>query len=130
MDFDESAQSDIVYDGYNLGCYLTIVSGCFQVCQQYYLSISNVLFSFAADLEKCCQSLSGQATYKYAWEDDFYFTVTIGKNGHATVNGKLLDPNNELSFDFETEQSYLSEALSQLKQIRNALESKHETDWN
>ena len=131
LDFIEVPPKNMEYDGFNLGCYITIVSGCFQLDGPLYWGVSYVLFRFANELEQCYKNLEGQATYKYEWDcDDFFFSVTMGSKGHAIVSGSFSGLYNTLSFSFETDQSYFPEALSQLKQIKTIFERKHKTVLN
>jgi hypothetical protein len=70
---------------------------------------------FISQLESCNNSLSGQATLKPEW-DNWFITFTVKNNGQVEVNGMLYSADQELKYEFITDQTCLSPLIKDLKE--------------
>jgi hypothetical protein len=102
----------------------------------YHVSQDNIslceiinLKHFLIELETCYTSLHGKACFsnEYFFDDgDFILNVTMGKNGHALVDGFLRrwrdGRDYTFTFGITTDQSFLATTISQLRAIVDVLE--------
>ena len=69
---------------------------------------------FLSQLEICNKELSGQATLKPEW-DNWFVTFAVKNNGQVEVNGMLYTADQELKYEFITDQTCLSPLIKDLK---------------
>lgn len=65
---------------------------------------------FISQLQVCNNYLSGSATLKPQW-DNWFITFTVKPNGHVVVNGLLCADEQELKFEFTTDQTCLNSLI-------------------
>ena len=73
---------------------------------------------FISQLEKCDLTLSGQATLKPQW-DNCHIAFTIKSGGQVVVSGFLYQSEQELKFEFVTDQTCLSPLIKDFKSWQN-----------
>jgi hypothetical protein len=73
---------------------------------------------FAATLDETLRDLKGKAVFQTC-EDGLYFEIEMGSLGNAKICGKLRDrvTQSELMFQFDTDQTYLSQSKIELTKI-------------
>lgn len=74
------------------------------------------------ELAAALETVSGTASFE-TYEDALAFEVAFQPNGGAQVSGRAVGserPRAVVSFDFETDQSYLRQSLVQLRRITRA----------
>ena len=69
---------------------------------------------FINQLESCNKTLSGHATLKSQW-DNWFITFTVKYNGQVVVNGMLYKADQELKFEFTTDQTCLGSLINSFK---------------
>jgi hypothetical protein len=84
--------------------------------------VTSDFVQFLAQLEKAVGSLSGNATFA-TLEEGLQVEINFNCAGHADLFGRarsrisLVPKQSELSFSFETDQSFLAQTLRELKGI-------------
>ena len=73
---------------------------------------------FIKQLEACDRTLSGEATLKPQW-DNWFITFSLNGRGQVTVNGMLYTPEQELKYEFTTDQTCLAPLITDFKSWRN-----------
>lgn len=69
---------------------------------------------FIKQLEACDNTLSGEATLKPQW-DNWFITFTVNRSGQVTVNGILYTLDQELKYEFTTDQTCLAPLIKDFK---------------
>lgn len=106
--------------GYDIKCSLIIQAGNYNVCCDDFYSSTGTLYNLLCSLTTCYDNLYGIAEYKHILENNLEFNIEMTKFGHATVTGSFQEYpsiNNILSFEYETDQTCIKDAISQLKLI-------------
>lgn len=106
------------YDGNWLNVKFSVEAGCFSGKVDGQIR-ADELASFQADLEKLNRSLSGTVKYS-AIEKWLSLEFTGDGKGHIRCLGNVSDEygrGNELNFQLNFDQTYLSEFLNDLKQV-------------
>jgi len=106
------------WGGYEVRGNLYIKSGNFNVQSTIWTSTGE-LFDFLKKLESVNNNLKGKVTFTN-YERDLEFILAFTDLGHAIIEGLFIDNgefDNELNFEFRTDQSYLSLTIQELKKI-------------
>lgn len=100
---------------------MEISAGIYTVRTRNYYTATSALYDFYIALQECYNNLCGKATYSVRCpENDLVFEVKFNKKGSVYIEGKYQDNppiNNVLYFEFDTDQSYFKEVLSDLKKV-------------
>jgi hypothetical protein len=111
-------QSTSHWGGFEVRTSLEIKSGNFSVKSTMWVSTGE-LYEFFKNLESANKELRGKVEFKN-YERNLEFIIAYNELGHATVGGTYFDLGhleNELKFEFNTDQSYLTLTIQDLKQI-------------
>lgn len=73
---------------------------------------------FINQLQGMDQIMAGHATLKPQW-DNWFITFSLTRNGHVIVGGVLYAAEQELKFQFTTDQTCLSKLISDFEAWRN-----------
>ncbi|WP_047154065.1 WapI family immunity protein [Aneurinibacillus tyrosinisolvens] len=93
--------------------------------RNYYVKEAKLWFStgqvyeFFIRIQECYNLLKGNATFSDS-ENNLEFSLSFIKLGHIHIQGRFQELGHEeniLKFEFESDQSYLSSTLQQLKNI-------------
>ncbi len=106
------------WGGYELRAALGIKSGNFLVKSIFWTSTGE-LFEFYKKLEACNEELKGSVDFAN-YEANLEFNVKYDNMGHVNIEGRfyeLTELDNELKFEFTSDQSYMSITVGELKQI-------------
>lgn len=106
------------FGGYELQASLKIKSGNFNLKSSYYTSTGE-LFMFYEQLKKINEKVSGKANYS-SYEANLKLDIEYDKLGHVNVSGSFIENtfyNNKLSFEFETDQTFITQTINDLKVI-------------
>lgn len=130
----EEASNETIsrFDGDNLTMSVSVDSGCFHVTDYpIYGRAVRRLVVFMEALEKCYINLGGCAEFQSdEWDEDgLSFTLTMEPGGHAQIYGTItgiLPHDNFMSFQLETDQTFLLETLNQLRAILRLLDAKND----
>ena len=104
---------------------LSIRAGCMQLKQPAFYSSLGALRVLRKGLEECTRSLTGKAVFEQAYETDFTFQVEMLSQGHATITGSYQEQgpsSNQLSFQIKSDQTYLKQAICDLKRFEQTLQ--------
>ncbi|MDE5943336.1 MAG: hypothetical protein K2H30_03915 [Clostridia bacterium] len=106
--------------GYDVSCNLEISSGLYNMRTNHYYSSTGALYNFYNELLKCYNDLTGMASYKLNYPENYLdLNVEFDEYG-VNISGKYQDDptvENFLNFEFTSDQSYFREVLSELKKI-------------
>lgn len=103
---------------------LSILAGCMQLEQPVFYSSLGALRVLRKGLEECTRSLTGKAVFEQAYEADLTFQVEMQTQGHATITGSYQEQgpsSNRLSFQIKSDQTYLEQAIRDLKRFEQIL---------
>jgi len=106
--------------GYDFKGELNICVESYEVHSKDFFSSTGILYTLLVSLTSCYSSLQGIAEYKRLYEDDFAFTLRMGKTGHAMIERTFQEYphlSNKLTFQMETDQTCILSAISELKQV-------------
>jgi len=106
------------WGGYEVRASLNIQSGNFNVQSTIWTSTGEI-FNFFKNLESVNNKLKGKVIFSN-YERNLEFILDFKDLGHAIVEGIYTDFNefdNELNFEFKTDQSYLTLTIEELKRI-------------
>jgi hypothetical protein len=102
--------------GYDARCSIEIFSNSFSANGVIYISTAQ-FHDFYIQLKKANESLDGCASID-SYENDFNTKVTFDGLGHATIQGYYSKyEENELKFQFDTDQTFIAETLRELSKI-------------
>ena len=104
--------------GYEIRATVEVKSRSFSAISQFYSSTGE-LYSFYKQLKECNKMVSGAAEY-VLYEGNFELRADYDQLGHVTISGALTEHNewdNELKFEFSTDQSYIRTTLTELDAI-------------
>jgi hypothetical protein len=78
-----------------------------------------MLYQFSIELQKCYNELKGSVSFSES-ENNLQIELRLNRLGQINIQGyfqEFAHQENILHFEFESEQSYLSSSLRQLKSI-------------
>ena len=106
--------------GYDIRCNLEINAGIYTCRTEQYFSTTSAIYNFYVALQNCYDKLNGKAIYSvYCPENDLIFEAAF-KQGQVKIEGTYRhDPSvkDVLTFEFNSDQSYFKEVLSDLKKV-------------
>ncbi|MCP2043399.1 hypothetical protein [Pontibacter sp. HSC-36F09] len=111
-------ESTCNWGGYEVRSSIEIKSNNFMVKSTLWTSTGE-LHDFFKRLEACNKEIKGTANFTN-YESNLEFVVTYDELGHVNIKGKFeefTENDNELKFEFNSDQSYLSLTLEELRQI-------------
>jgi hypothetical protein len=106
------------WGGYELRATIELKSGNFAVTSIFWTSTGE-LYGFYKKLEACNEELNGSIEFSN-YESNLEFSAKYDDLGHVHIEGRfyeLGDFDNELKFGFNSDQSYISKTVGELKQI-------------
>ena len=114
--------------GYDIKCRLEIASGVYGLATDNYFSSTGALRALYSGLSKCYAELSGKCSYGvFHAENDLTFDISF-EQGQVAVFGRYQDEdfrNNILCFEFDSDQSYFSQVLADLKNVLKLFDDGH-----
>ncbi len=111
-------ESTCSWGGYELRSALEIKSGGFYVKSILFRSTGE-LYELYQQLLLCNKSLTGSASY-ITYENNLTMIAEYDNTGHVNISGRFaeqLGPDNALTFEFATDQTFIQQTLKQLSQI-------------
>ncbi|MFD3003030.1 hypothetical protein ACFS7Z_21880 [Pontibacter toksunensis] len=111
-------ESTCHWGGYEFRATFEIKSGSFTVKSIFWTSTGE-MYEFYKKLKACNSELKGNVNF-VNYEDNLDFTAKYDDLGHVKVQGRFneLDEfNNELIFEFNSDQSFISSTLEELKPL-------------
>ncbi len=106
------------WGGYEVRAWLEIESGNFSVKSNLWTATGEI-YGFLQSLEVANKDLKGMVDFKN-YEKNLEFSITYLELGHTVVEGlyyELGQYENELKFEFSSDQSYLTQTIRELKLI-------------
>jgi hypothetical protein len=106
------------FGGYDALGIVEIKSGSYYALGELWFTTGEV-YQFYQQLAQCFQELNGKAKF-WNYESNFKVEIEFGKLGQFIIKGYFKEKQeleNELQFEIESEQNYLSSTLSQLKKF-------------
>ena len=106
------------WGGYDTQSSLEISCSGYSVKSFLCLSTGNV-YELYKRFENCFENLEGEAYFE-SYESNLKFEMKFDKTGKVNISGKYIENysiKNELKFELQSDQSYLSKTLSELKNI-------------
>ncbi|RNI27878.1 hypothetical protein EFA69_17445 [Rufibacter immobilis] len=111
-------ESTCHWGGYELRAAVDMKSGSFTANSTFWTSTGE-LYEFYKKLEACNEEVKGSADFAN-YEDNLKFTINYNNLGQVNITGNFntfSDLENELTFEFNSDQSYLKKTVGELKQI-------------
>jgi hypothetical protein len=111
-------ESTCYWGGYDLKAGITIKAGNFSVESELYTSTGE-LHDLFQSLKQCNRDLRGTIAFKN-YENNFEMTIKYDELGHINVSGRfreLSEYDNELKFDFMSDQTFIARTLFDLAAI-------------
>ncbi|MCX2738872.1 WapI family immunity protein [Pontibacter anaerobius] len=111
-------ESTCHWGGYEFRATVEIKSGSFTV-KSFFWTSTGELYEFYKKLESCNSELKGNVKF-VNYEDNLEFAAKYDELGHVNVQGRfneLDELNNELVFEFNSDQSFISSTLEELKPL-------------
>lgn len=107
------------FGGYDVRAKVEIKSGGFSVNKDFYTSTGEI-YTFFDKVKICNQELKGAAKYA-SYEEDLEFVLTYDNFGKVAVKGFFKDNylKNILNFEFNSDQTYISEFINEFQQTIN-----------
>jgi hypothetical protein len=108
------------WGGYDTKSTLEIKSGNFKVKSTLWTSTGEI-FSFFQKLKDCNTQLAGTAYYS-SCEDNLNISASYDNLGHVKISGRYSEQNqfdNELQFEFITDQSFIKYTIDELELVAN-----------
>ena len=106
------------WGGYDVRAILEIQSGDFHVKSNLYTSTGEI-FEFSQQLKSCNEKLKGTSKY-ISYEGNLELIAEYDNAGHVNVKGEFSAQNqfgNKLTFEFSSDQTFISIALKDLEAI-------------
>lgn len=106
------------YGGYDTEGVVEIKSGSYYVLGKVWFTTGDV-YAFYTQLDKCYRELKGKATFSN-YETSLKLEVVCNHFGQVVLQGYFKEKallENELQFEIESDQSYLSSTLADLRKI-------------
>lgn len=98
-------------DWYDVKTLIEVKSSDFHVNSTFWTCMAE-LRDFFQQITECNTTLQGTAILN-AHESDIEITVTYGSRGQVNIKGKVSDWNNELKFEFLSDQSYIKNSIDE-----------------
>ena len=108
------------WGGYDSQAQIEIKSGPFSCSSSFYISTGEIS-QFCQKLQTCYSDLEGELSLK-SYEHNLKLNLVFDKLGHININGEFTDnnlENNSLSFEFDTDQSFLKSSIQDIENIVN-----------
>ncbi len=108
------------WGGYDTRSTLEIKSGNFSVKSTLWTSTGEI-FEFFQQLKDCNNKLAGTATYN-SYEGNLHISASYDNLGHVNISGNFSEQNqfdNELQFEFHTDQSFIKYTIEELEFVAN-----------
>ncbi|MGL1889094.1 MAG: hypothetical protein OCD76_21455 [Reichenbachiella sp.] len=108
------------WGGYDTKSTIEIVCSNYKVLGELYISTGEI-YNFYQNLQKCHKSLSGEA-YLRSYESNLEMKLVFDNLGHVEISGTFQEVHmerTELKFELETDQSYLTQTLTELSNIHD-----------
>jgi hypothetical protein len=103
------------WGGYEVRTVLKIKSGNFQVTSTLYTSTGE-LYELFQQLKECNNKLAGIAKYR-SYEGNLEFSATYDTMGHINIKGEFSEQNNDLKFEFLSDQTFITKTIQDLEII-------------
>jgi hypothetical protein len=106
------------FGGYDAKGTIEVKSGNYKVTGELWFTTGEV-YSFYRQLLDCYKSLQGTATFSN-YEVNLIIVVAFANRGQVIITGNYKEQahvNNELRFEFSSDQSYMANTLSELTSI-------------
>ena len=106
------------WGGYDMRATVKIKAGDFDVLSNFFTSTGEI-YNLYQQLERCNTQLEGVLKFA-SYEGNLEFTINYGQGGHIDLVGKYIPNNqcdNELRFSIVTDQSYMSETITELSSL-------------
>lgn len=106
------------WGGYDTRATLVLKIGSYNVKSDFYTSTGEIYNLYVA-LAKSNKTLTGKVEYS-SYEGNLILSLTYNKLGQIMIEGEFrekLHLRNQLSFEFESDQSYISSSLVELEKI-------------
>jgi hypothetical protein len=111
-------ESTCHWGGYDVRSRIEIKSGNFAVKSILWTSTGEI-YALYEQLMTCNKNLKGEASYT-SYEGNIQMNAVYDDLGHVTITGTFSEHNefdNKLSFEFNSDQSYITSSISQLEKI-------------
>ena len=111
-------ESTSPWGGYDVRANLKIKSNGFEVNAEFWTSTGEI-FLLLQELQQSNKLLSGSPHYD-SCEGHLSFTALYDNMGHVIISGRFAEQmsgNNTLSFEFESDQTFIQATISQLQVI-------------
>ena len=106
------------WGGYEIKSLIEIKSGPFYLKSIFYTSTGEI-YNLFKELKQCNSNLTGTINY-VSFEGNLELKINYDNLGHVNVKGTFSeqnDFNNELQFEFLTDQTFISSSLIELEKI-------------
>lgn len=106
------------WGGYEAKVNIEIKSGNFHVHSSFHTSTGE-LAQFYHSLKNANKLLSGKVQYRN-FEQNTFINLSYNHSGHITINGSFSEENelnNQLDFEFQSDQSFLEFGLTELQNM-------------
>ncbi|MCX8486590.1 MAG: hypothetical protein ORN53_05345 [Crocinitomicaceae bacterium] len=106
------------WGGYEVKVNIEIKSGNFHVHSSFHTSTGE-LAQFYHSLKNANKLLSGKVQYRN-FEQNTFINLSYDHSGHITINGSFSEENelnNQLDFEFQSDQSFIELGLTELQSI-------------
>ena len=104
--------------GYDTQSIVEIKSSAYVAKGEIYISTGNI-YNFYSEFKKCFESLKGEAKLE-SYEKNLILITSFDMYGHVNIRGEYRryhGSENQLKFEFATDQTYLSETMSALTNL-------------
>ena len=106
------------WGGYDMRATVKIKTGDFGVSSNFFTSTGEI-YNLYQQLKSCNAQLDGVLKFA-SYEGNLEFTANYGQGGHIDLVGRYISNNqygNELRFGIVTDQSYMSETITELSSL-------------
>jgi hypothetical protein len=106
------------WGGYDTKSTIEIEIGSYNVKSLLYISTGDI-YTFYRKLIECHRTLKGEALLE-SYEKNLRVKMTFNEQGHVNISGYFREyshSRNELTFEMDTDQSYLNHSISELSMI-------------
>ena len=101
--------------GYDVQARIEIKSGRFQVTSIFYVSTGEV-YELYEHLKICNQNLIGLVEFA-RYEKALKLSIEHTTLGHVTISGIFQDADNQLKFEFDSDETFMSNTLIELERL-------------
>lgn len=106
------------WGGYDVKCLIEIISGTFSVKSHFWTSTFEI-YTFYQTLKICDENIAGNVQF-INYESNFELNLKYDELGQVEIHGCFSEFNedeNELKYNFNSDQSYIRETVTDLKYI-------------